>query len=100
MTTTDLADFGQLELKELELLLTAFREQGPIEKFYYKNITPMFNMDSGFVFLTNEDYQVLMLNKDNKLVLWHCCPDCGNEGYEEDLLESRDCCKEYIASLS
>lgn len=102
ITTTNLSDFGLRELKELELLLKAMRENGLPPDFNDDSVTPMFNMNSGYVFLTNSDCQVAM--QDNgKLYTYYSCPECGNEGAYEDLHDpayheddGADCCEEYL----
>lgn len=83
ITTTNLADFGYRELKMLELLLTAMREQGLPVNFDKAGVVPMLNKDSGCVFLTNENCEVAMLN-DKTLEYWHHCSYCGHEGFAED----------------
>lgn len=98
-TTTDLANFGFLELKQLELLLTAFREQGFPADFTPGQVHPEMNQNSGYVFLTNEDYQVAMLNGD-KLESFYSCPYCGHEGFKEKMDHGTDAyCKEYYESI-
>lgn len=83
--TTDLSKFGFRELKMLELLLTAMREQGLPVNFNATEVVPTFNMDSGEVFLANEDYEVCMINREtNKLEKWHHCSNCGHEGFADD----------------
>ena len=81
--TTNLADFGSRERKHLIDLLTAWRGQGLPYDFNNEEVVPMFNRDSGFVFLTNADYQVCMMNGDN-LETWRNCFNCNNEGFKED----------------
>lgn len=44
-----------------------------------------FNENSGFVFLTNDDYQALLLNDNNKLEMFLTCQECGNEGLRSDV---------------
>lgn len=83
ITTTSLADFGFHEREELIQLLRAWHEQGLPEEFYNEEVIPMFNRNSGNVFLTNSEYQAAMMNGD-KLELWHNCCNCGNEGFAED----------------
>jgi hypothetical protein len=96
-TTTDLSKFGQRELKELELTLRAWREHGLPSEFSDENVHPMFNMNSGCVFLTNDNYEVAMLTDDKKLEIWHTCPECGEEGFLEDMKENgSDCCFEFL----
>jgi len=83
ITTTNLVDFGYRELKMLQQLLKAMEEQGLPDGFSREGVHAMFNRNSGWVFLTNEDYQTAMLNGD-KLEVWHHCPDCGCGGFEQD----------------
>jgi hypothetical protein len=89
--TTNLAAFGQLELKKLELLLTAMREHGLPEDFDSENVHPMLNLNSGYVFLTNDDHQVAMINpENNKLESFYCCPECGHQGFKDTMLHGED----------
>lgn len=46
----------------------------------------------GYVFLTNSEYQVCMMNGD-KLEEWHSCPECGAEGFAEDINWNADECR-------
>lgn len=82
-TTTDLSKFGYRELKRLEFLLKAMREKGLPDDFDNSEVTPMMNVDSGNVFLTNDSYEVAMMNGDS-LEKWHVCSYCGHEGFLED----------------
>lgn len=84
ITTTDLADFGFHDRENLIQLLRAWHEQGLPKDFYDEEVIPMFNRNSGYVFLTNSEFQVAMLTDDNKLEIWHSCPNCGHEGFSED----------------
>jgi hypothetical protein len=86
VTTTDLSDFGYRELAMLEELLKAMREQGLPDDFYDDEVVPMFNRNSGNVFLTNSDYQVAMLNGDS-LESWYFLSYHGNEGFLDELLD-------------
>ena len=85
MTTTNLSDFGYRELKMLEELLRAIREQGLPEDFYNNEVHPMMNLNSGNVFLTNSEYQVAMMNGD-KLESFYTLSYHGNEGFFDELL--------------
>ncbi len=98
--TTDLSDFGYRELMELELLLKAYREKGLPKDFSADEVVPTFNMNSGNVFLTNSDYQVAMLNGD-KLESFYNCPQCGHEGFLEDMAHGEDDkdCQEYLKDI-
>ena len=86
VTTTDLSDFGYRELAMLEELLKAMREQGLPDDFYDDEVVPMFNRNSGNVFLTNSDYQVAMLNGDN-LESWYFLSYHGNEEKANEIRE-------------
>lgn len=49
------------------------------------NVTLEFNPSSGYVFLVDEDYNVVMLNNDNKLENWLTCRDCDEEGFRSEV---------------
>ena len=86
ITTTDFSKFGYIEREEAENLLKASREQGFPDDFIDDETTIMFNQNSGYVFFTNADYQVAMLNGD-KLESFYTCSYCGEEGFRDDLKE-------------
>lgn len=92
-TTTNLAEFGYIERLELIRLLAAWNEQGLPEDFGSEGVEPMFNKDSGYVFLTNSEYQVAMMNGD-KLELWYYCGNCGHEGFAGDCDLCEDGCNQ------
>ena len=85
-TTTNLAQFGKRELAEVRDLLDAMLNSGLPSDFYEDAVQPMFNMNSGYVFLTNSEYQVCMLNGD-KLESFYSSPYAGLEGFYDDLKE-------------
>mgnify|MGYP003152577993 FL=1 len=60
--TEDLSDFGYRELKELRDLLDQYIEKGLPDDFDESGLKPAFNMNSGNVFFTNEEFQVAMIN--------------------------------------
>lgn len=93
ITTTDLADFGYSERSMLIDLLKAWDEQGLPESFYDEEVRFMMNKESGFVFLTNSEYQTAMMNGD-KLEIWHTCCNCGHEGFAEDCQIKEEGCNE------
>jgi hypothetical protein len=95
VTTTDLAEFGYTERKEMTRLLNEWNEFGLPEGFYKDEVRVMFNKNSGYVFLTNSDYQTAMMN-GNKLEVWFNCPNCGHEGFAEDcqIDDENQCCNE------
>ena len=99
ITTTDFSKFVYREREMAEELLKASREQGFPEDFWDDETTIMMNMNSGNVFFTNSEYQVAMMN-DDKLESFYNCPECGEEGFKEDLEEyGNDCCKEYLKEI-
>jgi hypothetical protein len=97
---TDLAQFGYRERKMAAELLTASVNQGFPEGFSDEGVTLAMNMNSGYVFLTNEDYDVAMMNGD-KLEMWHNCPYCGHEGFKEDMAHEPKAadCTEYLQQI-
>lgn len=82
--TENLADFGARERLELKEILEAWEKHGLPDDFIEEGVRPMMNKNSGYVFLTNSEYQTCMLQND-KLEIWHNCPNCGNEGFLFDM---------------
>jgi len=83
--TENLGDFGQRERVMMEEILHQWNRGGLPNPFYEGGVKFAMNQNSGCVFLTNEDYQVCMMNGD-KLAMWYSCPYNGTEGFFEDLL--------------
>ena len=56
-----------------------------------------YNRNSGYVFLTNDDYDAFMFNGDYVLDIHLSCPECGCEGFPPYLYQHGDCdeCKKY-----
>lgn len=99
ITTTDLAEFGYREKMIVKDLLVAWCENGLPEDFNYDKVVPMFNKNSGDVFLTNDDYQVAM-ESEGHLVSFYSCPECGAEGFYQELIDDEnECCVEYLRGL-
>ena len=82
--TSDLEDFGWRELRIARDLLDSMIEDKLPEDFSDGGIRVAFNTYSGKVFLTNDDYQVAMLNGEGALESWYHCPECGEEGFADD----------------
>lgn len=82
--TTDFSKFGIREREMSEELLRAWREQGLPDDFDNNEVTIMFNLMSGYVFLTNSDYQVAMMNGDN-LESFYTDFETGEEGFKDEL---------------
>jgi hypothetical protein len=100
VTTTDLTDFGSRERGTLVTLLTAWSTQGLPKDFDNYEVVPMLNKDSGNVFLTNSNYDVAMLH-GSKLESFYYCPECGHEGFAEDIEhdDSLQGCTEFLESI-
>lgn len=89
--TEDLGDFGYRELKELRDLLDAYIEDGLPQDFIESGLKPAFNMNSGFVFFTNDEYQVAMINPNtDKLESFYTLFGTGEEGFADDLKDLYD----------
>jgi|SRR5947209_878915 len=86
IVTDNLADFGMREIRMLRDLLNAWLEQGLPEDFQSDTVRPAMNRNSGYVFLTNDDYEVAMLNGD-KLESFYNSPYEGKEGFFDDLVD-------------
>ena len=86
ITINDFSKFGYRERKMAEQLLHAWNEQGLPEDFYDDEVSIIMNTTSGYVFLTNSEFQVAMMN-DNKLESFYTDFETGEEGFKEDLSE-------------
>jgi hypothetical protein len=84
--TEDLAEFGTRELKEAGKLLTAIGRGLP-DDFYQDGIKVGFNKNSGYVFLTNSDYQAALVDDDGELYSFYSTPYEGREGSYQELME-------------
>lgn len=84
--TSDLSEFGLRELAELRDILTAWIDgSGLPMDFEDDGVIPAFNKNSGWVFLTNDEYQVAIL-ADGKLESFYTTRYNGHEGTFEDLM--------------
>lgn len=93
ITTTNLADFGYSEMKELSKILNAWMANGLPEDFEGSGVHPMFNRNSVHVFLTNDEFQACRMNGD-ELETWYYCFNCGHEGFKEECQLNEDGCSE------
>ena len=84
IVTSDLSKFGSRERKMAADLLLAANTQGFPEGFEDDGVTVAMNTNSGFVFLTNAEYQVAMLNGE-ALESFYSCPECGHEGFRDEM---------------
>jgi hypothetical protein len=83
--TENLADFGY---RERHLASELLKAELP-ENFNDQGVRVAFNASSGYVFLTNDDYQVALFNGD-KLALYHTTSYSGLEGFIDDLIIEND----------
>lgn len=97
--TRDISKFGDKE-KEIASKLLALEHTAD---FLTDGVAIEFNMDSGKVFLVDEDYNVGVLNSDKTAVVqFITCSNCGYEGIKENYEfdkgngNTQDCCKEYF----
>lgn len=72
-------------LEALSDLFAAAKNYGFPEDFSMDGVTVMHNMNSGYTFFTNSDYQVCM-EDGGELVMWYSTPYYGKEGTVNDLL--------------
>ena len=88
--TENLADFGYREYEELKKILEAwFDGNGLPDDFDDSGVRPAFNRNSGYVFLTNDEYQVA-IEVDGQLESFYTTPYEGYEGTFDELLEDAD----------
>lgn len=85
--TSALEEFGSRELGMAADLLKAMAEQGLPKDFYKKGVHVDFNPNSGWVFLTNSEYEVAVLDDDGELVQIYNTWYSGIEGTLEELLD-------------
>ncbi len=84
--TENLADFGYREQDEAKEIFAAWKKNGLPQDFENDGVRLAFNMNSGYVFLTNNEYQVAMSDGD-ALYSFYTSPYEGIEGSFEDLLD-------------
>lgn len=79
--TCDLSKFGARELREAVELLEKFADTPDFQSGLGNGIKLWFNMESGTVFLSDEEYNVAMLNGKGILERFVSCCECGAEGF-------------------
>ena len=87
--TSDLGDFGIREIKMARDLLDAWVNLGLPADFLFDGVTVMLNPMSGYVFLTNAECQVAVI-EDGELVSFYSSPWEGHEGTLAELVEMFD----------
>jgi len=83
---TDLSRYGYRELDLAMELLKSYRNEPFYDGILGEGMKVMFNCYSGNVFLTDEDYNVAMMNGE-KLERFYSCGNCGHEGFAEEFDE-------------
>ena len=90
IVTVDLSEFGYSELREAATLLQEMAEHGLPDEMYGK-ISLCFNKNSGWVFLSDEDYNTCLINDETgKLEMHYSLVGTGEEGFLDELLEFAD----------
>jgi len=93
IVTENFSEFGYREKKSAIELLNAWIE-GKTARPQLElgdNVRPAFNKHSGWVFLTNDEYEAFILNGENELEIHLNCPQCGYEGFPDALVDNEDC---------
>ena len=100
IVTNDLSDFGAREKSMAGELLSVLGTYKDKTKYLGDNVQVYMNFNSGNVFLSDEDYNVAMMNGD-VLEDFHTCPNCGGEEVASDFREynTDECCQEYADDL-
>ena len=98
--TEDLSEFGFRELEMAAELLSAYTHEKNTTEYLSDGVHIGFNTHSGYVFLTDDCYNVAMMNGEY-LEDWFTCPYCGHEGFKEDMEHEpeNEECTEYLISI-
>ena len=100
VVTADLSKFGYRELSEAADLLKAYADNPSV--LDGDDVSVSFNMNSGYVFLSDEDFNTALINHESgKLEKWYNCPVCGHEGFHGEMCHNTDDpeCAEYLESI-
>lgn len=91
IVTDDLSQFGYRELDIAKDLLKAYAD-GKFKRndFFSDGTKVMFNCNSGYVFLTDNDLNVGMLNDKEEIEQFFSCSTCGWEEFIEEF-EEQEC---------
>ena len=90
LVTVDYSRFGYRELDIAGKLIVTY-SQGGVD-FLEDGITVNFNVNSGYVFLSDSNYNVGVLDdEESHIVQFFSCLECGYEGTQDDALtEEKD----------
>ena len=84
--TEDLSKFGYREKAIANDLIQALNNKKTPDDFDLSGVKVAFNMMSGYVFLTNDEYQVCMIDDENNLYSFYTLMYEGLEGDFDELL--------------
>ena len=99
MNTRDISKFGNREREIAGKLLSAINTVNDKTSMFGEGVSVEFNPTSGMVFLVDEDFNVAAMNGD-VLEDFLTCPECGTEGFSEDIDTDMKCCSDYIKDMS
>ena len=96
IVTSDWSRFGYREIEMAKELLSNIKDI----KNEYGKLEVHMNMNSGFVFISDEEYKTWMMNGDN-IEEFFSCPICGHGGFLEDMDHGEDDgeCREYLDEI-
>ena len=101
--TEDWDKFGYREKKMAIELLTAWMDGKFARNSLHMGdgVKAAFNTHSGYVFLTNNDYDSFLLDGDGNLDIFLSCSNCGSEGFPPELRDNPNCdkCKEFAENF-
>lgn len=84
------ADFSEFGYREIEMAAELMNEYLKSDIKPLAGLKVCFNANSGYVFLSDEDYNTFMMNGENFEQFFNC-PNCGFEGFKEEFKDQIDC---------
>ena len=93
--TSDMGKFGYREMNMAADLMKAYANNNFKKgNFFGDEVKVFMNANSGSVFLSDSDYRVGILNDEGQVEEWFSCPECGEEGFVEDIKASGTDCED------
>jgi len=101
IVTKDISQFGIREREIARELLSVYGTDKDLTTHLGDGVEVWFNKNSGYVFLSDEDYHTAMLNDNGELEDFLNCPNCGHEDLASEFVNSSsdECCKEYAQDM-
>lgn len=98
--TLDLSEFGGREKIMVRDILNAFLTPGKDRTKVFRGISTIsFNLYAGTVVAVDYcDFAAIVV--DGELHDYFSCPECGNEGIEQDFDTSTRCCADYYKQVT